>query len=99
MYSVRFQTSLGLPFSEKKIILGNTNRWKFSFVLAEFRLFRGAENARNSVPSNSTEEKAKKARNYAASHFEQEKTTRIFVISFQTLPQKIKILGIPFQTI
>jgi hypothetical protein len=43
--------------------------------------------------------KGKKARNYAASHFVQEKTTQIFVISFQTLPQKIKILGIPFPTI
>jgi len=52
------------------------------------------KNARNSDPSHSAEDK--KAQNSIPNRFLEEKNTRNFVISFPTIPRKIKMLGIPF---
>ncbi len=51
------QFSVGLAISDKKIFVGRRKRWNNWFVPAKFRLFRGTENSRNSVPNRSTEEK------------------------------------------
>ena len=84
---------LGLPFFEGKKIRGTRNRRKFWLIPSEFRLFRGTENARNSVPSHFEEDNKnsefrsepfrwiKKARNSVPNHFADERTlgTREFV--------------------
>jgi hypothetical protein len=82
---------LGLQFSEKKIFRGTRNRRKFGFIPSEFRLFRGTKNARNSVPNPSAEDK--KVRNSVPNHLLKKQITRNFVISFQTIPRKIKWRG------
>jgi hypothetical protein len=51
----------GRQFPTKKIFRGRRNGRNNRFVPAEFRLFCGTENSRNSVPNHSAEEK--KARN------------------------------------
>ncbi len=48
---------LGLAFPQKKLFRGRRNRRNNWFVPAEFRLFRGTENSRNSVPNRSADEK------------------------------------------
>ncbi len=53
----RDHSRLGLAISDKKLFLGKWNRQNSCFVSGEFRLFRGTENFRNSVPNHSTEEK------------------------------------------
>jgi hypothetical protein len=50
-------SKLGLAISDKKLFRGRRNRRKNWFVPAEFQLFRGTENSRNSVPNHSAEEK------------------------------------------
>ncbi len=85
-----------LPFSEKKIIPRNReDKFLFTFILSEFHLFRGTENARNSVLSHSPEDK--KALNSVKNHFVEEKSIRNFEISFRTLPRKIPRRGAIFQ--
>jgi hypothetical protein len=51
------QWRLGLANSYKKLFRGRRNRWNW-FGPAEFRLFRGTENSRNSVLSHSAEQKS-----------------------------------------
>ncbi len=40
---------------KKKMFWGTRNRWKFLLISSKSRLFRGTKNARNSIPSKSTE--------------------------------------------
>ncbi len=47
----------GWQFPTKKLFRGRQNRRNNWFVQAEFRLFRGTENSRNSVPNRFAEEK------------------------------------------
>jgi len=49
-------STLGLPFSEKKLFRVTRNRMKFWFIPWKLCLFCGTENVRNSVMSPSTEE-------------------------------------------
>jgi len=49
-------TAIGLAISDKKIIPWKTE-WTDWFVPAEFRLFRGTGNSRNSVPNHSLADK------------------------------------------
>jgi hypothetical protein len=51
------RSGIGLAISDKKVFRGGRKRRNNWFVLAEFRLFRGTENSRNSVPNRSIEEK------------------------------------------
>jgi hypothetical protein len=90
---------LGLPFSvKKKKFRGTRKRRKFLFIPSEFRLFRGMENARNSVPSRSAEDKKKTP---ISNHFvEGQKSSKFhsdntwnFIVLFQTIPWKIIMLG------
>jgi hypothetical protein len=48
---------LGLAISDKKLFHGRRNRRNNWFVPAEFRLFRGTGNSRNSILNRSAEEK------------------------------------------
>jgi hypothetical protein len=52
----------GYVFPTKKLFRGRRNRRNNWFVPAEFRLFRGTEISRNSIPNHSAEEK--NARNF-----------------------------------
>jgi hypothetical protein len=86
---------LGLPFSEKTC--SEVNRRKFLFIPSKFRLFGGTKNARNSIPSQSTE--GLKSLEVHLNKFEEEKITQNFVISLGTILMKVKMLVIPFRTI
>jgi hypothetical protein len=46
-----------LSVSEKKIFRGTAEQTEIKNFLVEFRLFRGTENAQNSVPNHSEAEK------------------------------------------
>ncbi len=52
---------------------GTQKRWKFWFIPLESRLFRGTENARNSVPSHSAEDK--KTGISVPNHFAEDKSS------------------------
>jgi hypothetical protein len=63
------------------------NKTEQTAVPSEFRLFRGREKPRNSVPNNFSEEK--NPRNFILNHFSVVKT---FVILFRTISWKKKPL-------
>ncbi len=48
---------VGLAISYKRLFRGRRNKWSNWFVSAEFRLFLGTENSRNSIPNHFAEEK------------------------------------------
>jgi hypothetical protein len=52
---IYFGSLLGLGISDKKLFRGRRNRRNNWFVPAEFRLFRGTEKSRNSVPNHAAE--------------------------------------------
>ncbi len=88
-------------FRQKKLFHGRRNRRNNWFVPAEFRLYRGTENSRNSVPYRLAEEK--KARNkiesklsgFRSKPFRGRETNS----EFRSLEQKKKqTLGIPFRS-
>ncbi len=54
---VFYSSIVGLAISDKKLLCGRRNRRNNWFVPPEFRLFRGTENSRNSIPNRSIEEK------------------------------------------
>jgi hypothetical protein len=57
------------------------------------RLFRGTENARNSVPSHSVaDKKSSEFRSKPFRHFVEEKNLSGIVISFWTIPRELEIL-------
>jgi hypothetical protein len=65
----------GCHFPRTKLFRGIQNRRKFySFRRKEFHVFHGTQNARNSVPSDSAEDK--KARNSIPNHFVEDKNAR-----------------------
>jgi hypothetical protein len=82
---------LGLPFSEKKLFHGIRNRRIFRF-LSEFRQFRRTENARNSVPKHSVEER--KARNSIPKTIQRKRNTLCVV--FSAVAGVPALTGIPF---
>ncbi len=79
-------------FREKIFSFGTRNRGKFVFILLEFRLFRGTENAQ-SHPL-----KIKKSWNSVPNHIVEGKNTKtkMLRIPFRTILQKRKTLGISF---
>jgi hypothetical protein len=105
---------LGLAISDRKLFRGRRNRRKNWFVPAEFRLFRGTENSRNSVPNHSAEEKPSRKFSFEARLGQKHAVnyvcwSRIFRKTnfFHIFPRKnlgllyrgTKTLGLVFQTI
>jgi hypothetical protein len=91
-------------FREEKKFRGTRKRKKFGFNPSKFRLFRGTQNARSSVPSHSNIFIKKtrnsvpnhlaediKARNSDPNHYAEEKNTRSEFFS-KPLEQKKKLL-------
>jgi hypothetical protein len=84
---------LGLLFSERKKIPRNAEETEILIHSVRFFLFRGAERKMHGIPFRTILRKIT-IWNSVPNHFAKQKNTRYFIISFQTIPRKIKILGI-----
>ena len=84
---------IGLPFSEKKIIPQNTEQTKIRLFPSESHLFRGTENARNSFPNNSVEEKKSE---FHSEPFSERKLLQFYSEPFMATEKSTEIRSEPF---
>jgi hypothetical protein len=98
-YEVRAKKSR-LPYCHvprKKLFCGTRNRLNFYSFRRNSSCFAGRNTL--GISFRAIAMNVKKAWNSVPKHFIEDKYTRNFLVLFRTIPQKIKMLGIPFKSI